>query len=66
MGVENVVSLVPSDIIEKEQVEADEDVGETSTRDFDQIEMDLEKTIDGRGARKCSYYYSIVGARKFK
>ncbi len=45
VGVENVVSLVPSDIIEKEQVEADEDIGETSTRDFDQIEMDLEKTI---------------------
>jgi hypothetical protein len=45
LSVENVVPLVPSEIVEKEQVEASEDVGETSKGDFDQIEMDLERII---------------------
>ncbi len=45
MGVEDVVPLVPSDIVEEEQVEVDENLGKTSKRDFDQIEMDLERTI---------------------
>jgi hypothetical protein len=44
-SVENVVPLVPSEIVEKEQMEANENVGETSKGDFDQIEMDLERII---------------------
>jgi hypothetical protein len=45
MCVESVVPLVPSEIVEEEQVEASGNVGETFKRDFDQIEMDLERTI---------------------
>jgi hypothetical protein len=44
-NVENVVPFVPSEIVEKEQMEANEDVGETSKGDVDQIKMDLERTI---------------------
>ncbi len=45
MCVKSVVPLVPSEIVEEEQVEASGDVGETFKRNFDQIEMDLERTI---------------------
>jgi hypothetical protein len=44
-SVEDVVPLVPNEIVEEEQVEAGEDVGETFKGDADQIEMDLERTI---------------------
>jgi hypothetical protein len=44
-SVENVVPLVPIEVVEKEQVEVGEDVGETSKGDSNQIEMDLEKII---------------------
>jgi hypothetical protein len=44
-GVKDVVPLVPSDIVKEEQVEVGEDIGETPKRNFDQIEMDLERTI---------------------
>jgi hypothetical protein len=40
-----VVPLVPSEIVEEEQVETNENIEETFKRNFDQIEMDLEKTI---------------------
>ncbi len=43
--VENVVPLPSSEIVEKEEVQAGEDVGETSKGDADQVEMDLERTI---------------------
>jgi hypothetical protein len=42
-SVENVVPLVPSEIVEEEQMEMGEDVGETLKRNVDQIEMDLER-----------------------
>ncbi len=42
--VEDVVPLVPSEIVE-EQVETNENVGETFKGDVDQIEMDLKWTI---------------------
>jgi len=45
VNVENVVPLVPSEIIEEEQVKVNEIVGETFKRNADQIEIDLEKTI---------------------
>jgi len=45
VGVEDVVPMVPSEIIEKEQMEVSEDLGETSKGDANQIEMDLEKII---------------------
>jgi hypothetical protein len=45
VNVENVVPLVPSEIIEEEQVEVNEIVGETFKRNADKIEMDLERTI---------------------
>jgi hypothetical protein len=44
-NVENAIPLVPTKIVEEEQVEAVEDVGETSKEDVDQIEMDLNRTI---------------------
>ncbi len=44
-GVEDVVPFVPSEIVEEEQMEVGEDVGEISNGDFEQIEMDLEITI---------------------
>lgn len=40
-----MVPLLPSKIVEEEQVEADEDVNETFKGDVIQIEMDLEKII---------------------
>jgi hypothetical protein len=40
-----VIASVPSEIIEEEQVEVDEDVGETSKGDANQIEIYLEITI---------------------
>ncbi len=45
MSVENVVPLVASEIVEEEEMEASEDVQETSKGYVDQIEMDLERTI---------------------
>jgi hypothetical protein len=45
VSVEDVVSVLPSEIIEEEQVEAGEDVKETSKGDANQIEMDLKKII---------------------
>jgi hypothetical protein len=45
VSVENVVPLVASEIVEKEKVQASEDVGETSEGYVDQVEMDLERTI---------------------
>jgi hypothetical protein len=45
VGVEDVVPMVPSEIVEEEQVEVSEDLGETSKGDDDQIEMDLERII---------------------
>jgi hypothetical protein len=45
VSVEDVVSVLPSEIIEEEQVEAHEDVKETSKGDANQIEMDLKKII---------------------
>ncbi len=45
MSVEDVVPLVPSEIIEEKQVQASEDVKETYKGDANQIEMDLEKII---------------------
>jgi hypothetical protein len=45
VGVEDVVPLVPSEILEEEQMEASEDGGETSKGNVDQIKMDLEITI---------------------
>jgi len=42
-NVDNVAPLVPSEIVEEEQVEVSEDVGETSKGDANQIEMDLER-----------------------
>jgi len=44
VSVEDVVALVPSDIIE-EQMQVGENVGETSIANVDRIEMDLERTI---------------------
>jgi hypothetical protein len=37
--------LVPSEIVEEEQMEANENIEETFKRIFDWIEMDLERTI---------------------
>ncbi len=45
VSVENVVPLVASEIVEEEEMEASEDVQETSKGNVDQIEMDLERTI---------------------
>jgi len=45
MNVENVVPLVASEIVEKEEVWVGEDVGETFNGDVDQVDMDLERTI---------------------
>ncbi len=45
MNVENVVPLVANEIVEKEKMQASEDVGETSKGYVDQVEMDLERTI---------------------
>ncbi len=45
MSVDNVVPLVPSEIVEEEQMEVSEGIGETSKGDVDQIEMDLEIII---------------------
>jgi hypothetical protein len=45
VNVEDVVPLVPNEIVDEEQVEASEDVGETSKGNVDQIEMDLERII---------------------
>ncbi len=44
-NVENVVPLVASGIVEKEEMQAGENVGETFNGDDDQIVMDLERTI---------------------
>jgi hypothetical protein len=63
-SVEDVVPLVPSDIVEEEQVEVGEDVGKTSKRNYDKIEMDLKIII--LMVRKCSSWYSIIGARECK
>jgi len=40
-----VVPLVPSEIVEEEQVEVGEDIEKTFKIGFDKIEMDLEITI---------------------
>jgi hypothetical protein len=40
-----VVPLVPSEIVEKEQVGANEDVGETSKGNANQMKIDLKRTI---------------------
>jgi hypothetical protein len=40
-----VVPLVLNEIVEDEQMEASEDIGETSKGDADQIEMDFERII---------------------
>jgi hypothetical protein len=45
VNVENVVPLVANEIVEKEKMQASEDVGETSKGYVDQVEMDLERTI---------------------
>jgi len=45
MNVENVVPLVASEIVEKEEVRVGEDVGKQFNGDVDQVEMDLERTI---------------------
>jgi len=45
MNVEDVVPLLPSEIVDQEQVEACEDVKETSKGDANQSEMDLKKII---------------------
>jgi hypothetical protein len=45
VNVENVVPLVPSEIVEEEQVEVTKGIGETSTGSTNQIEMDLEENI---------------------
>jgi len=45
VGVEDVVPMVPSEIVEEKQVEVSEDLRETSKGDVDQIEMDLERII---------------------
>jgi uncharacterized protein YwlG (UPF0340 family) len=45
MSVEDVVPLVPSEIVEEEQVEAGEDIGETSKGNANKIEIDLEIII---------------------
>jgi len=45
VSVENVVPLIVNEIVEEEEVQADEDVGETSKGDVDQVEMDLERII---------------------
>ncbi len=44
-NLEDVVPLVPSEIVEKEQVEACKDVGETFKRNANKIEIDLEIII---------------------
>jgi hypothetical protein len=44
-SVENVVLLVANEIVEEEEVQVGENVGETSKGDVDQVEMDLERTI---------------------
>jgi hypothetical protein len=44
VSVEDVVALVPSDIVE-EQLQASESVGQTIVANVDRIEMDLERTI---------------------
>ncbi len=44
-SVEDVVPLVPSEIVEEEQVEVGEDIEKTFKIGFDKIEMDLEITI---------------------
>jgi len=45
MNVETMVPWVASEILEKEKVQACEDVGEAFKRDVDQVEMDLEIII---------------------
>jgi hypothetical protein len=45
MSVEDVVPLIPSEIVEEEQVEVGGDIGETLKGNVDQIEIDLEITI---------------------
>ncbi len=45
VSVENVVPLIVSEIVEEEEVQVDEDVGETFKGDVDQVEMDLERII---------------------
>ncbi len=40
-----MIPLVPSEIVEEEQMEANENIEKTIKRDFDWIEMDLERTI---------------------
>jgi len=44
-NVENVVPLIPREIVGEEQMEVGEDIGEPSKGDVDQIEMDLERII---------------------
>ncbi len=69
LSVENVVPLPSSEIVQEEEVQASEDVGEASKGDANQVEMDLKKTIlmiDHRGQRKCNSCYSIARARKSK
>ncbi len=45
VNVEDVVPLVPNEIVEEEQVEAYENFGETFKGDADQIEIDVERII---------------------
>jgi len=40
-----VVPLVPNEIVEEEQVELGEDVGETFKGNANQIEIDLERIV---------------------
>ncbi len=45
VSVEDVVPLIPSGIVEEEQVAMNENIGETFKIDVDQTEIDLERTI---------------------
>jgi hypothetical protein len=45
MSVEDVVLLLPSEIVDQEEAKAGEDVKEISKGDANQIEMDLKKII---------------------
>ncbi len=53
-SVEYVVQLVPSEIVEEEQVELGEDIKKTFKRNSNEIEIDLERTnLKYRGTKKC-------------
>ncbi len=56
MNVEDVVPLVPNEIVEEEQVEAYENVRETFKGDVDQIDIDVERIILMIGDQKNVVY----------